>query len=123
MPEPELLRMLAAEAERRAPEIAAGVEDLARSGDADPARVEELRVEAHGLKGAAMVVGQPRLAELGARIESALAQRTAPGTIGEALAEAIVGGTAALRAGARAAAEEEPEPASVASALAALAES
>jgi HPt (histidine-containing phosphotransfer) domain-containing protein len=117
MPEPELLRMLAAEAERRAPEIAAGVEGLARSGDADPARVEELRVEAHGLKGAAMVVGQPRLAELAGLIEIALAKRTEAGRIEPELAAALATGVIALRNGARAAAAEEPEPPSVAEAM------
>src|SRR4029453_13226528 len=59
--DPELIRMLAAEADRRCPAIIAGIEALAASGEKDPDRIEQLRVEAHGLKGAALVVGQERL--------------------------------------------------------------
>ena len=58
MGDPELLSMLATEAERRTPTIITGLEELAASGEKDSARIEELRVEAHGLKGAALVVGQ-----------------------------------------------------------------
>jgi chemotaxis protein histidine kinase CheA len=58
MGDTELLSMLAAEAERRSPTIITGIEELATSGEKNSARIEELRVEAHGLKGAALVVGQ-----------------------------------------------------------------
>ena len=73
MGDPELLTMLAAEAERRSPTIITGVEELAASGEKDSARIEELRIEAHGLKGAALVVGQERLADLAKLIEEFLA--------------------------------------------------
>src|SRR5204863_8459536 len=59
----ELLSMLAAEAERRGPTIIDGIQELATSGKKDPDRIEQMRVEAHGLKGAALVVGQERLAD------------------------------------------------------------
>ena len=73
MGDPELLSMLATEAERRTPTIITGLEELAASGEKDSARIEELRVEAHGLKGAALVVGQDRLADLARELEEFLA--------------------------------------------------
>ena len=73
MGDTELLSMLAAEAGRRTPTIIDGLEALAASGEKDSARIEELRVEAHGLKGAALVVGQDRLADLAKRMEQFLA--------------------------------------------------
>ena len=45
MEDPELLTLLAAEAERRGPMIITGIEELATSGEKNPARIEELRVE------------------------------------------------------------------------------
>ena len=89
MGDPELLSMLAAEAERRTPTIITGLEELAASGEKDSARIEELRVEAHGLKGAALVVGQNRLADLARELEQFLAGcaetgRIQPGSAGDA---------------------------------------
>ncbi len=63
-----------------------GIERLAAATEPDSDEVERLRVDAHGLKGAAMVVGQQRLAELSEQLEIALVQRTAPGTIDAELA-------------------------------------
>ena len=120
MGDTELLEMLASETERRAPAVIEGVKDLAASGAHDPDRIEEIRVEIHGLKGAALVVGQPRLAELAREIEVALVQRTAPGSIPPDLAAALIDATVALRDGARAASRGEPEPPSVAAGIAAL---
>ena len=48
-----MLSMLASEAERRSPTIISGIEGLAASGKKAPDEIEKLRVEAHGLKGAA----------------------------------------------------------------------
>ena len=73
MGDDELLKMLAAEAERRSPTIIDGIEALASSGEKDSTRIEELRVEVHGLKGAALVVGQERLADLAKGMEEFLA--------------------------------------------------
>lgn len=120
MAENELLEMLASETDRRAPAMIEQIDDLAAAAEPDSAKVEEVRVEAHGLKGAALVVGEKRLAELGAKLEVALVQRHAPGTIDAALAETLKRGVEALRDGARAAAAGEGEPAAVGEALAAL---
>ena len=120
MGEPELLEMLATETDRRAPTIAEGVRKLAGSSDPDVTAIEEIRVEVHGLKGAAGVVGQTRLAELALAIEVVLVQRIGPGLIPSEIADPIVAGVDALQAGARAAASGDPEPASVAESISAL---
>jgi HPt (histidine-containing phosphotransfer) domain-containing protein len=116
----DLLDMLAAETSRRAPTIIAGLEELAGSGAKDPEKIEELRVEAHGLKGAALVVGQSRLAELGERVEIALVQRIGPGTVAPGLAARMVTAISALQEGAQAAAEGGSEPPIVEAALSEL---
>jgi chemotaxis protein histidine kinase CheA len=120
MSDPQLLTMLASEAERRSPTIIAGVEDLAASEKKDPARIEELRIEAHGLKGAALVVGQERLAELAKLIEQFLAGCVDSGRINLASAAAVVTATSAFTEGAQAAAEGVGEPSSVSDSLHAL---
>jgi chemotaxis protein histidine kinase CheA len=113
MGDPELLGMLAAEAERRGPTIITGIEDLAASGDKDSDRIEALRVEAHGLKGAALVVGQERLADLAKLIEQFLAGCIDSGRINPGNAAAVVTATSAFTEGAQAAAEGVREPSSV----------
>jgi chemotaxis protein histidine kinase CheA len=120
MGDPELLTMLAAEAERRSPTIITGIEDLAASGEKNPDRIEALRVEAHGLKGAALVVGQERLADLARLIEQFLAECIDSGRINPAGAAAVVIGASAFTEGAQAAAEGVREPSSVSDSLAAL---
>src|SRR5262245_35961384 len=116
----DLLDMLAAETDRRGDAIQAGLTALSDSGRPDPARVEALRVEVHGLKGAALVVGQDRLAELARLREEALADREEAGQIEPELASAILDAAAALDEGARAAAQGAGEPPAVGKALAAL---
>jgi chemotaxis protein histidine kinase CheA len=105
--------MLAAEAERRTPTIIAGIEALASSGEKDAGRIEELRVEAHGLKGAALVVGQDRLADLARKIEQYLADRRDAGQISPTAAATVVAAASAFTEGAQAAAEDVAEPSSV----------
>ena len=112
--------MLATETDRRSGTIVKGVQKLAKSGKSDPAKVEELRVEAHGLKGAAMVVGQERLAQLALGMEEALASRAESGQIDPALADSIVGAINALHDGTKAAAEGAAEPPSVEQSIKAL---
>jgi chemotaxis protein histidine kinase CheA len=119
--DPDLLSMLAAEAGRRTPKIIDGLEALAASGEKDPERLEELRVEAHGLKGAALVVGQDRLADLAREIEQFLAGCVDTGRIKPGAAAALVAGASAFNEGAQAAAEGVAEPSSVGESLAALA--
>jgi HPt (histidine-containing phosphotransfer) domain-containing protein len=120
MGESDLLDMLAAETNRRAPKIIAGLEELAGSDGKNPEKIEELRVEAHGLKGAALVIGQSRLAELGERVEIALVQRIGPGTIDPGLAARMVAAISALQEGAQAAAEGGTEPPTVGAAISEL---
>jgi HPt (histidine-containing phosphotransfer) domain-containing protein len=120
MNDPELLTMLAAEAERRSPTIITGVEELAASGDKNSGRIEELRIEVHGLKGAALVVGQERLAELAKLIEKFLAGCVDSGSINPTNAAAVVTATSAFTEGAQAAAEGVGEPSSVGDSMEAL---
>jgi HPt (histidine-containing phosphotransfer) domain-containing protein len=120
MGETELLDMLAAETDRRCATIAAGVQALAASDRSNPKKVEALRVEAHGLKGAALVVGQERLAKLAKEIESTFAEHIGEGTLDVALSAKLVTATSALHEGAQAAAENVGEPPSVADAIALL---
>jgi chemotaxis protein histidine kinase CheA len=118
----ELLSMLAAEADRRGPTIISGIEELATSGEKDPERFEQLRVEAHGLKGAALVVGQERLADLARAIEQFLADAVDSGSIKPGSAATIVAAASAFNEGAHAAAEGVGEPSSVEDSLEALSE-
>jgi chemotaxis protein histidine kinase CheA len=120
MADAELLTMLATEAERRSPTIISGVEQLAASGEKDSAQIEALRVEAHGLKGAALVVGQDRLADLARLIEEYLAGCVDSGLINTSNAAAVITATSAFTEGAQAAAEGVGEPSSVRDSLAAL---
>jgi chemotaxis protein histidine kinase CheA len=120
MGDPELLSMLSAEAERRAPMIIGGIEDLAASGKKDSDRIEALRVEAHGLKGAALVVGQGRLADLARLIEDFLAGCVDSGRINPGRAATVITATSAFTEGAQAAAEGVGEPSSVRDSLEAL---
>jgi chemotaxis protein histidine kinase CheA len=112
--------MLAAETDRRGDTIVKGVRKLAGSGKQDPSRVEDLRVEAHGLKGAAMVVGQKKLAALARQIEVTFAERADSGSIDEETADRIVEAIGALHEGAQAAADGGREPKSVKQSLKAL---
>src|SRR5262245_36578139 len=108
--------MLAREADRRVPEVTKGLEELEGSSAPDPDAIEELRVEIHGLKGAAMVIGEERLGLLAASTEELLAARTRSGTIDAGLNSRLTAAVEAFHDGARAAAAGEPEPASVAQA-------
>jgi chemotaxis protein histidine kinase CheA len=119
--DPELLNMLAAEAERRSQTIIAGLEELAASGKKDTERVEEMRVDAHGLKGAALVVGESRLADLARLIEEFLKGRVKSGRVEPGTAARVIAAVSALTEGAHAAAEGVAEPSSVGESLQALA--
>jgi chemotaxis protein histidine kinase CheA len=112
--------MLAAEAERRGQTIMAGLEKLAASGQKDSERVEELRVDVHGLKGAALVVGESRLADLARLIEAFLSEHVASGRIKTSSAATVISAVSALTEGAHAAAEGVGEPSSVGESLQAL---
>jgi chemotaxis protein histidine kinase CheA len=120
MADTDLLDMLASETDRRSGTIIEGLEALAGSGESDPARVEQLRVEAHGLKGAAMMVGQSRLGELAEELERFFADRAESGRIDPKEAAAAVAAVSSLDEAAKAAAEGSPEPPSVAESLSRL---
>jgi chemotaxis protein histidine kinase CheA len=120
MNDPELLTMLATEAERRSPNIISGIEQLAATGAEDSDRIEQLRVEIHGLKGAALVVGQDRLADLARQIEQYLAGCVEAGSINPTNAAAVITATSAFTEGAQAAAEGVGEPSSVRDSIVAL---
>jgi len=111
--------MLAAETDRRSKPLIEGIQQLANGGP-DPAKVEELRVDAHGIKGAAMVVGQQRLAELARLIEDALASRSESGEIDADLGAKIVAAVNALHEGTQAAAGGAGEPPTVEESIKAL---
>ena len=112
--------MLAAESDRRSPAIIAGIEEIAASSKGDPDRVEELRVEAHGLKGAALVVGEDRLAELAKLIELFFVARGKSGKIDPSDAATVIAAVSALNEGAAASAESVGEPSAVGESLKAL---
>lgn len=122
MADAELLQMLAEESGRRGPTLISGLEELAGSGQKNPDRLEKLRAEAHGLKGAALVVGQERLAELARLIEQYLAASVERGRIEPAAAAKLVTAASAFNEGAQAAAEGVGEPAEVGRSLEALAD-
>lgn len=117
MGESELLDMLAAETDRRTDTICEGVKRLASSGESDSEAVEALRVEVHGIKGAALMVGQHRLAKVGAWVEDTLADHIDSGVIEPDLGERIVAYVKAIQDGAHAAAQGKDEPSSVGEAL------
>jgi len=120
MGDPELLTMLAAEAERRTPAMITGLEQLAATGEKDANRIEGLRIEAHGLQGAALVVGQDRLANLAREIEEFLAGCKETGRLNPGAAATLVAAASAFNEGAEAAAEGVAEPSSVGESLEAL---
>lgn len=112
--------MLAAESRRRVPAIQQSLKKLSRASSPDSDAVEEMRVEVHGLKGAALVIGQHRLGQLADRAEQLLAANAAEGGIDLELAAQLTDVLDAFKAGADAAAAGEPEPPSVAEALVAV---
>jgi chemotaxis protein histidine kinase CheA len=116
----ELLDMLAAEAQRRGPSIISGLEKVAASGRKEPKRIEALRVEAHGLKGAALVVGQERLAELARLMEQFLRDQIETGRIDPGPAAVAIAAASAFTEGAEAAAEGVGEPKAVGESIEAL---
>jgi chemotaxis protein histidine kinase CheA len=120
MADDELLGMLATEADRRVPPMQKSLKKLATGSETHPDAIEELRVEVHGLKGAALVIGQDHLGRLAERAEQLLAARAKEGTIDAELAGKLADAMDAFRAGARAAANGDPEPGSVPDALVAL---
>jgi HPt (histidine-containing phosphotransfer) domain-containing protein len=111
--EHELLITLVDEGRRRYGRLADGARRASEGGPGAHDELEELRTEAHALKGAAAVLGQTRLFELGRALETELIAAIEDGTLPRAKAEAIDRGARAYVEGAKAAAEGHAEPPSV----------
>jgi HPt (histidine-containing phosphotransfer) domain-containing protein len=111
--EHDLLVTLVDEGRRREGRLATGARRASEGGAEARATLEELRTEAHALKGAAAVLGQTRLFELGRALEDELAAAAEEGRITARKAEAIGHGAHAYVEGAEAAAKGTAEPPSV----------
>ncbi len=111
--EHELLLTLADEGKRREGRLAEGARQASEGGPGARDALEELRTEAHALKGAAAVVGQTRLFELGRALEDKLVAAIEDGSISRDQADSIARAAHAYVEGAEAAAEGGAEPPSV----------
>jgi chemotaxis protein histidine kinase CheA len=113
--EHELLVSLVDEGRRREGRLADGAQRAtdAEPGDAARATLEEIRTEAHALKGAAAVVGQTRLFELARALEDLLVDAIAAGSLSQRRAAAIADAAHAFVEGAVASADGASEPESV----------
>jgi HPt (histidine-containing phosphotransfer) domain-containing protein len=111
--EHELLISLVQEGRRREGRFAEGTSRAIGGGEGAPEALEELRAEAHALKGAAAVVGQPRLFELAKALEDLLLDAIAGGSLSQRRAEAITRAAHAYVEGAEAAASGAAEPDSI----------
>jgi HPt (histidine-containing phosphotransfer) domain-containing protein len=113
--EHELLVTLADEGRRREGRLADGAQRAidAEPGDAARAILEEIRAEAHALKGAAAVVGQTRLFELARALEDLLIEAIAAGSLSQRRAVAVADAAHAFVEGADASADGASEPESV----------
>jgi HPt (histidine-containing phosphotransfer) domain-containing protein len=115
--EHELLISLVDEGRRREERLAEAARRATGGADAAGEALEEIRAEAHALKGAAAVVGAPRLFELGKALENLAMDAIAGGSLSMRRAEAIERAAHAFVEGAEASATGEPEPASVAASM------
>src|SRR5713226_3744404 len=111
--EHELLVTLVDEGRRRYGRLSDGARLASEGGPGALEELEELRTEAHALKGAAAVLGQTRLFELGRAIEAELVAAIEDGALSRERAEAINRGARAYVEGAEAVAKGAAEPASV----------
>jgi HPt (histidine-containing phosphotransfer) domain-containing protein len=115
--EHELLVSLVDEGRRREGRLAEAARRATGGNDGAGEALEEIRAEAHALKGAAAVVGAPRLFELGKALENLVMDAIAGGSLSLRRAEAIERAAHAFVEGAEASATGEPEPASVAASM------
>lgn len=111
--EHDLLLSLVEEGMRRKGRIADAARRASEGGPDTPEALEELRAEAHALKGAAAVVGVTRLFELGRALEDQLLPAVEEGSLTRELAAAAARAARAFVEGAQAAAEAAAEPPSV----------
>jgi HPt (histidine-containing phosphotransfer) domain-containing protein len=115
--EHELLVSLVDEGRRRKGRLAQAAQRATGANEETVEALEEIRAEAHALKGAAAVVGVPRLFELGKALEDLALDAIAGGSLSLRRAEAIERAAQAFVEGAEASATGEPEPASVAASM------
>ncbi len=115
--EHELLLSLVEEGKRRKGRIADAARRASEGGESVPEALEELRAEAHALKGAAAVVGVTRLFELGRALEEPLLEAIEDGALSSEHARIVSRAARAYVEGAEAAAAGEAEPASVADSI------
>lgn len=111
--EHELLISLVDEGRRREGRLAEAAQRATGGKEGAEAALEELRAEAHALKGAAAVVGQPRLFELGKALEDLAMDAIAGNSLSLRRAEAVERAAHAYVEGAEAAATGEAEPPSI----------
>jgi HPt (histidine-containing phosphotransfer) domain-containing protein len=113
--EHELLVSLVDEGRRREGRLADGAQRAIDAGSGDDVRaaLEEIRAEAHALKGAAAVVGQTRLFELARALEDLILDAIAAGSLSQRRAAAIADAAHAFVEGAVASADGASEPESV----------
>ena len=111
--EHDLLITLVDEGRRREGRLASGAIQASEGGPSARETLEELRTEAHALKGAAAVLGQTRLFELGRALEDKLAAAVDDGRIDPGKAETIGRAARAYVEGAEAAVNGTAEPPSV----------
>lgn len=120
--EHELLISLVDEGRRRENRLADGARRATQDAEDTAETLEELRAEAHALKGAAAVVGQPRLFELGRALEGVLVEAIdGSGRLTQRRADAVERAAHAYVEGAVAAASGAAEPASISASIDALA--
>jgi chemotaxis protein histidine kinase CheA len=118
--EAELLTAFGDEARERCGMIATAMRAIAEGGDSDPSKIEELRLEAHTLKGTAGTLGLERLFELAGLIEATLEEAGKKSKLAPEIATEVANAADAFAEGADAAASESPEPPSVGLATARL---
>jgi chemotaxis protein histidine kinase CheA len=112
--EHELLISLVDEGKRRESRLAEGAHRATGEGEGTAETLEELRAEANALKGAAAVVGQPRLFELGRALEDALLDAIdGSGRLTQRRADAVERAAHAYVEGAEAIATGAAEPPSI----------
>jgi chemotaxis protein histidine kinase CheA len=118
--EARLRELFAEETARRAEVVIEGCEMVAEDAVHTPELLDSMRAEAHGIKGAAAVIGQSELAELAGRIEVVLGERRSSGLLEPEMASRIADATRTLEQASVALAGRQGEQPDVDAALASL---
>ena len=118
--EARLRKLFAEETARRAEVVIEGCEMVAEDAVHTPELLDSMRAEAHGIKGAAAVIGQSALAELAGRIEVLLAERRSSGLLESEMASRIADATRTLEEASAALARPQGEQPDLGAAIASL---